>query len=122
MVRKELDMHLIAYNLIRLVTAQAAREHNVALGTISFKGTLDALRQFSQAISHVRPKRKQLQLWQELLRTLVEDPLPHRPNRREPRAVKKQKNKYDRLNCPRHLFRDPLKSHVFRRERRRSLN
>jgi hypothetical protein len=118
MVRKELDMHLIAYNLIRLVSAQAAREHNVPIVTISFKGTLVALRQFSQAISRVRPKRKQLRLWQELLRTLVADPLPYRPNRREPRAVKKQKNKYDRLNCPRHLFRDPLKSHVSRRERR----
>jgi len=122
MVRKELDMHLIAYNLIRLVTAQAAREHHVAIANISFKGTLDGLRHFCHAISHVRRKHQQLQLWEELLRTLVEDALPYRPNRREPRAVKKQKNKYDRLNCPRHRFCDPPKSHKSTTPRRQSLN
>ena len=46
MVRKELDMHLIAYNLIRQVAAQAASAHHVDLESISFKGTLDGLRHF----------------------------------------------------------------------------
>ena len=109
MVRTELDVHLIAYNLIRLVAAQAATAHHMSIECISFKGTLDALRQFSTAMSRARSKRKQMQLWNELLRTLADDELPHRPNRREPRAVKKQKNKYDRLNRPRHLFRDTPK-------------
>src|SRR5258705_6963322 len=122
MIGKELDMHLIAYNLVRLVAAQAASTHQTSIELISFKGTLDALRQFANVIAGVRRKGKQRQLWEQLLRTLVEDSLPYRPNRREPRAVKKQKNKYNRLNCPRHLFRDPPKTHKSTRSCTRFLN
>jgi hypothetical protein len=37
--------------------------------------------------------------------------VPLRPGRREPRAVKRKKNKYPRLNHPRHQFRDRPKRH-----------
>ena len=121
MIGKELDLHLVAHNLIRLVAAQAASHHGVALHSISFKGTLDGLRHFCQAMCGTRGKR-QRRLWQELLSTLVADRLVARPNRREPRAVKKQKNKYDRLNRPRHLFRDPPKSYRSRPKSKAAAN
>jgi len=44
-------MRLIAHNLIRCVVAQTAIEHSVALERSVSKGTLDALRQFSQAMA-----------------------------------------------------------------------
>jgi len=91
MIQKELTLHLIAYNLIRLVMAQAAATHGVAVERISFKGTLDGLRQFSLAMSQARTQRQRQQLWAELRRILAADALPERPNRREPRAVKRQK-------------------------------
>jgi hypothetical protein len=121
MIQKELTLHLIAYNLIRFVMAQAALTHGVAVERISFKGTLDGLRQFSLAMSQARTKRRRQQLGDELLRVLAADAVPERPNRREPRAVKRQKNKYPRLDCPRHKFRDRLKSNVrLSRARRRN--
>ena len=112
MIQKELTLHLVGYNLIRFVMAQAATTHGVAVERISFKGTLDGLRQFSLAMSQARTKRQRQQLWDELLRAVAADAVPERPNRREPRAVKRQKNKYPRLDCPRRKFRDRLKSNV----------
>ena len=117
MLQKEVFSQLIAHNLIRCTMAQAAAEHAVPLERISFKGTLDALRQFSQAISQAPSKRKRAELWAKMLETLANDLLRERPGRREPRAVKRVKNKYPRLSRPRHLFRDRPK-----RNRRRTIS
>ena len=111
MAQKELFMRLIAHNLIRCTMAQAAAEHDVALERVSFKGSLDAIRQFSQAMAQAKSKKKRLSLWDDLLRTLAADLVPERPGRREPRAVKRKKNKYPRLRGPRRSFRDHPKRH-----------
>ena len=50
LAEKELLAGLIAHNLLRCVMAEAAQEHAVPLERISFKGSLDALRQFSHAL------------------------------------------------------------------------
>lgn len=109
MAQQELWTRLIAHNLLRCVMAQAAAEHRVPLARISFKGSLDAVRQFSQAMAQARSKQKRQQLRTELLRTLAADLVPERPGRREPRAVKRRKRKYPRLVGPRRQFRDQLK-------------
>ena len=118
MAQKEIYLRLIAHNLIRCIMAQAATQHQVALDRISFKGSLDALRQFSQAAACARSQKKRRQLWAELLATLAADLVPERPGRREPRAVKRKKNKYPRLNAPRRKFRDHPKRSVRRRNAR----
>jgi len=109
MARKEFYTRLIAHNLIRCTMAQAAREQGVPLERISFKGCLDALRHFAHAIAQAGTRQRRQQLWAELLRTLAADLVPDRPGRREPRAVKRKKNRYPRLVGPRHKFRDHLK-------------
>jgi len=114
MIQKEVYLRLIAHNLVRCTMAQAAAEYTAPLERISSKGTLDALRQFTQAISQARTKKKRSQLWARLLETLANDLVPDRPERREPRAVKRVKNKYPRLSRPRHLFRDRPKRNVRR--------
>ena len=111
-------MRLIGHNLIRSLMARAAREHAVALERISFKGSLDALRQFSQAMAQARSQKKRKALWEELLRTLASDLVPERPGRREPRAVKRKQNKYPRLSAPRRQFRDRPKRSVRRTKAR----
>ena len=114
MVQREVYAHLIAHNLLRYTMALAASQHAVNLERISFKGTLDALRQFTQAMSQAPTKRKRRQLWAKLLQTLAADLVPERPDRVEPRAVKRVKNKYPRLSAPRHRFRDRPKRNVRR--------
>lgn len=112
MVHKELLMRLVAHNLIRCTMAEAATEHAVCLERLSFKGSLDAVRQFTQAMAQARSKRKRQALWQHLLKTVATDLVPERPGRREPRAVKRKKNKYPRLTTARHKFRDHPKRHT----------
>jgi hypothetical protein len=106
MARREMYTRLIAHNLIRCTMAQAAVKHSVVLERLSFKGSLDALRQFTQAMTMARSKAKRRQLWELLLDTLAKDRVPARPGRREPRAVKRRKSKYQRLHGSRHHFKD----------------
>jgi len=106
MVHKELEMFFIAYNLVRALMVQASGAHGVPLDRLSFKGTVDASRQYSLAIAQARSKKKQRQLVGELLAVIAEDEVPHRPGRREPRALKRRRKNYPLLNRPRRKFKD----------------
>ena len=106
MVHKELEMFFIAYNLIRYLMAQAGAIHAVALERLSFKGTVDSLRQFSMAIAQARSKKKQNRLLARLLEVIANDEVPDRPGRREPRARKRRPKSYQLLNRPRHLMKE----------------
>jgi hypothetical protein len=106
MVHKELEMVFIAYNVIRWLMAQAGVIHDVDAGRLSFKGTVDAVRQFSVAIAQARSKKQQRQLLAELLGVIARDPVPERPGRREPRAVKRRPKPYQLLNRPRRLMKE----------------
>jgi hypothetical protein len=121
MAYKELLAGLIAYNLVRCLMAQAASVHAVSLDRISFKGSLDGLRQFSAASAQARSRKARRELWDLLLKTLALDAVPFRPGRREPRAVKRIA-KYDKLTRHRHLHKDRLgrnarKSRFMRQQR-----
>jgi hypothetical protein len=102
MIEKELLMHLIAYNLIRSLIQHAALRHRVALQRISFKGAVDTLRHFADAVqaAHGRP-RKQAALLDAMLLILASDLVPPRPNRSEPRAKKRRPKNYHLLTKPR---------------------
>ena len=106
MVHQELEMFFIAYNLIRALAVEASALHNVPGDRISFKGTVDASRQYSIAIAQARSQKKQRQLVAELLSVLALDQVPDRPGRREPRAVKRRPKPYPLLNRPRHQFKE----------------
>jgi hypothetical protein len=51
LVRKEIWTHILAYNLIRTVMAQAATKHGIEPRSISFKGTLQTLEAFQPVIA-----------------------------------------------------------------------
>ena len=104
MAEKELLAYLVAHNLIRCVIAEAVAHHAVDLARISFKGTADAFRQYSAAIAQARNRKMRRQLWQDLLLNLARDLVPLRPDRREPRAVKRRPKPYPLLNQPRRRF------------------
>jgi len=104
MVQKELLVYLVAHNLVRCVMTQAAAHYSVELERISFKGSLDALRQYSAAIARAPSQKLRRQLWEDLLLNLARDLVPLRPGRREPRAVKRRPKPYPLLNKPRRQF------------------
>ena len=104
LVRKELLAGLIAHNLVRCLMAEAARAHDAELERLSFKGAVDALRQYSAVLGQARTHRMKRKLWQDLLRTLASDLVPRRPGRTEPRAVKRRPKPFPLLNRPRRKF------------------
>jgi Transposase DDE domain len=104
MAQKELLAYLVAHNLVRCVIAEAVATYQVDVERVSFKGSVDALRQYSNAISQARSQKMRDQLWQDLLLNLARDLVPYRPNREEPRAVKRRPKPYPLLNQPRRRF------------------
>jgi hypothetical protein len=106
MIEKELQVHLIAYNLVRVLMQKAAHLHHVALERISFKGSLDTLRHWAQAI-HACSKtpRKQAELINRMLEAIAGDLVPRRPGRKEPRATKRRPKTYQMLTQPRRLMK-----------------
>ena len=106
LVHKELEMFFIAYNLIRCLTAEASLRYDVGMGWLSFKGTVDSVRQFAGAIAQARSRKKQQQLLDKLLEVVARDRLPERSGRYEPRAVKRRPKPFPLLNRPRRLFKE----------------
>jgi hypothetical protein len=106
MAEKELLAYLVAYNMIRCLMAQAVAQAGVEMDRLSFKGTVDAVRQYTPAIHKARSKAQRQHLGHELLQTIIRDLLPWRPHRQEPRAVKRRPKAYQLLNKHRHKFRE----------------
>lgn len=106
MVHKELEMYLIAYNLLRAFMVQAGGCHGVPVDRLSFKGTVDACRQYSMALAQARSQKKRRELVEDLLWVIASDQVPDRPGRREPRAVKRRPKPYPLLNQPRRQFKE----------------
>lgn len=105
MVRKEIAMHAIAYNLIRALMQEAAAHYHVPLERLSFKGSVDTLRQWSGIINaaHGRP-RVQSRIFGQILFVLAQDLLPVRPERCEPRVRKRRPKNYPLMTKPRHDY------------------
>jgi putative transposase len=99
-IRREIWMHWLAYNLIRKVMAQAALKHEKMPRELSFAGALAAvtgaweLASVSDASTLSRHAEAQH-------RGIAWVRVGHRPNRVEPRAVKRRPKPHKLLNQPR---------------------
>lgn len=107
MVRKELWAHLLAYNVIRGVMAQAADEQGCDPRQLSFKGALQALTTFAERLLEAEGERyEELSAW--LLLTIGASLVGDRPDRVEPRATKRRPKPYPPLTKPREKARKQL--------------
>jgi len=113
MVEKELAVHILAYNLIRLTIWQAACEHAVHPFEISFKSTITHILQWAPMLADPRLANKTFyNLLRQFLQFIARSNVPQRPNRVEPRARKRRPKQYALLNRPRHLFKNiPHRNH-----------
>ena len=104
LVRKEIWTHILAYNLIRTIVAQAARQHHIAPRTISFKGAVQTLEAFQPliALSGRNDAAFRTEIYQQLLNAIATHRVADRPDRFEPRRRKRRPKPYDRLMKPRH--------------------
>lgn len=103
MVEKELWVYLLAYNLIRLLMAQAAAEHGTTPRALSFKHTVQLWSEFT---ARALPRNTEpAHSLATLLRLIAQVPVGHRPHRSEPRARKRRPKSFPWLKVPRHVAR-----------------
>lgn len=105
MVRKEVWAHLLVYNLVRLVMAQAASAAGIGTEEVSFTGAVQTLNAFLPEMRAAQTAAEARVLWEVLLWAVGEHRVGDRPNRYEPRAVKRRPKNFPRLNEPREAAR-----------------
>ena len=100
-VQNEFYMHLVGYNLIRGIMAVAAEQSGKSPWEISFKGTLQTLSQFLPVLL----ANVATDAWCEALLTAVAaHAVADRPDRFEPRRVKRRPKPYKLLQKHRRLY------------------
>jgi Transposase DDE domain len=107
LVRKELWMGLLGYNVIRGLMVEAAKAHGRGPHRVSFKGALQTLQAYEPALREgTRSQRSWL--WGILLESIARDEVGRRPNRAEPRARKRRPKPYPLLMVPRDEAKEAL--------------
>lgn len=105
LVRKEIWTHLLGYNLIRTIIAQAAIKRGLSPRSISFKGAVQTLEAFQPmiAIQCDDDPLFRIRVYQQLLDAIAMHRVADRPDRFEPRLRKRRPKHYGFLRKPRHL-------------------
>jgi len=107
MVRKEIDAHLLAYNLMRILMWEAGMQHQVDPLRLSFQAAIQHLLNFiPQLVQAGRNKR--LELINTLLVCIAKEKLPDRSGRHEPRVRKRRPKSFPLMQKPRHILRKRL--------------
>jgi Transposase DDE domain len=107
LVRKEVWAHLLAYNLLRTVMAQAAAKHGIVPRSISFTGAMQTLEAFQPLLEFraARDAAGRLRLCHDLLDAIATHRVADRPDRYEPRVKKRRRNHYGWLTEPRAVIK-----------------
>jgi hypothetical protein len=107
MVRKEILMHLIAYNCIRRLMMESIKGAGVAVRRVSFKGCVQALRQWEPHLNQTKMSaQERYRLLGLLYDSIAEYMVPERPGRSEPRAVKRRPKPFQLLTAPRNEMKE----------------
>ena len=107
MIKKEILMHFIAYNTIRMLMNNAARASGFPARQISFKASVQALRQWEPSLSQpgLKPARRR-ELMASLQDAIAAKSLQIRPGRHEPRCVKRRPKPFSLLTTARHEMKE----------------
>jgi len=107
MALKEIWVCLLAYNLIRLMMAQAAVLTDCLPRQLSFKHTL----QIWVAWGHCRPRAADVDRIGDLFILIAQQKVGNRPGRIEPRAIKRRPKTFPLLTQSRELARAYVRLH-----------
>ncbi len=107
MIEKELWVYLLAYNVIRLLMAQAARNADIHPRALSFKHTVQMWTEWtSRTPLQAHPIHQA-----EFFRLIAQLAVGNRPGRLEPRARKRRPKSYPWLKVPRAEARRQIRTH-----------
>jgi hypothetical protein len=105
MNNKQLWVHLLAYNVIRLLMAQAACDANVDPRSLSFKHTVQLWTEWTaRGLCSTDGRRR-------LFASIAQSKVGHRPGRIEPRMRKRRPKPYPWLKVPRDLARQQVQKY-----------
>ena len=103
MVRKEIWVHILAYNLVRKIMAQSAFLKGKKANTLSFKGALQFIKAFwTRGILD----ENNLEVYLKLLELISYKSVGNRPGRAEPRRVKRRPKAFPRLQKSREFYKN----------------
>ena len=103
MVRKEIVMHWIVYNCIRWLMNQASETGKAAVRRLSFTASVQAIRQWEPLMLQAKNNLEEQRRLVTHLRTVIAEKIVlDRPDRGEPRAVKRRPKSYQLMTVPRH--------------------
>jgi hypothetical protein len=107
MIRKEILMHFVAYNCIRRLMCEAAQEVDLKARVVSFKGSVQALRNWEPHLNQAKISRaERFRLIYDLYEAITNVPITQRPGRSEPRCLKRRKKNYQLMTLPRHEMKE----------------
>ena len=96
-------MHLIAYNAIRLLMLDAAKAVSKPPRQISFKASIQALRQWEPLFNRIDlSTRERQRLMSSLRDAIAANIINVRSGRREPRCIKRRPKNFQHVTAPRH--------------------
>ena len=107
MVRKEFWAHLLAYNLIRSIMEQSAPQADYQRAQLSFQTTRQGLMAILTELGS-DDQRLRERVYTDLLNETATELVPYRPNRYEPRVVKRRDKPFPRMKQPRAVLKAKL--------------
>ena len=113
MIRKEISIHLLAYNIIRHLMKQASIQHRKCPWQLSFK---TAIQLFQEFFSSLFSTRKHKQAHHKMLRLIATKTVGNRPGRVEPRLLKQRRQKFPNLKMPRCIEQQNLRALAHQRK------
>jgi hypothetical protein len=106
MIKKEI-LTCVTYNCVRRLMYEAAEEADIEVRVVSFKGSLQALRNWEPHLNQAKvSKAEHFRLISDLYDAMTNTPIRQRPGRSEPRCVKRRPKNYQRMTAPRHLMKE----------------
>ncbi len=107
MVQKDIYMHLLTYNLLRTLMWQSVQSTQVSPLRLSLQGTRQQFNHFRPQLAMATdPQRRQF--YTILLKVISTLLVPLRPNRVEPRVVKRRPKPFPRMQQPRSMLKAKL--------------
>lgn len=107
MVRKEIGVHLLAYNIIRDIMVGGCLKGGAEPTKISFKKTLQLVNQVSPRMNGLSNKKKLL-LYSQMLLLIVKNKVGTRPGRVEPRAIRRRPQSFPVLKTDRNTEKEKI--------------
>ena len=107
MVEKEILMHLIAYNTVRMLMFDGAKNNNIQPKALSFKGSVQALRQWESTLNNAYNNPEKMRMIVANLMESIGSAIKFkRPNRCEPRCVKRRPKPFPLMTSSRAEMRE----------------